>query len=104
MKAYSIDLRERVVAAREGRTISEIVEQFNVSESFVKKMLRQHRELGHVEPKGHGGGQQLKLNNQQIEFIRRQVEKHPDWELSEYCAKVVQRYGIVVSSSTMCRV
>ncbi len=43
MQAYSLDLRERVVAAYEkGRTtISAVAGQFSIGETFVKKMLRQ---------------------------------------------------------------
>ncbi|PYS87855.1 MAG: hypothetical protein DMF64_22070, partial [Acidobacteria bacterium] len=45
MKAYSLDLRQRVVAAYEkGKgSIAEVAEQFNVGQTFVKKMLRQQR-------------------------------------------------------------
>ena len=106
MKAYSKDLRERVVAAidKGDQTKGEVAEEYEVSYSFIKKILKQRRELGHIEPLGHGGGQQAKLKKQQIEFVERQVEKHPDWSLAEYCAKVEKRYSIVVSSPTMCRI
>ena len=48
MKAYSLDLRERVVAAYENgvETIREVAEQFLVSESFIKKMLAKKRGNG----------------------------------------------------------
>lgn len=47
MKAYSLDLRERVVAAYEKgkNTIAEVAGQFSVGETFLKKMLRQTRLL-----------------------------------------------------------
>ena len=43
MEAYSLDLRERVVAAYEkgNNTIAEIAAKFSVGETFLKKMLRQ---------------------------------------------------------------
>jgi len=106
MKAYSKDLRERVVAAieNEGVTIDEAAEQFKVSPFFVKKMIRQKRELGHVEPLGHGGGQKAKLQENQKEYIRRQVEREPDIELAELCDKIANRYKITISCPTMCRV
>ncbi len=51
MQAYSLDLRERVVAAYEkgSNTIAEIAERFSVGETFLKKMLRQKRETGSLE-------------------------------------------------------
>ncbi len=106
MKAYSIDLRERVLSAREndGLTIREIAERYEVSEYFIKKMLKQKRELGHVNPLGHGGGQTAKLKENQVEYIRNQVEKQPDIELLEICQKVVKRFNVQVSAPTMCRI
>ena len=73
MKAYSKDLRERVMAAidKGGRTKGEVAEEYEVSRSFIKKILKQRRELGHIEPLGHGGGQEAKLKKGQIEFIER---------------------------------
>ena len=43
MKAYSLDLRQRVVTAYEARqtTLKEVAERFAVGETFVKKMLSQ---------------------------------------------------------------
>ena len=51
MRAYSLDLRERVVAAYEKgeETIAEIAARFSVGETFLKKMLRQKRESGSLE-------------------------------------------------------
>lgn len=48
MRAYSLDLRERVVASYEKGTgtIAEIAARFSVGETFLKKMLRQKRETG----------------------------------------------------------
>ena len=106
MEKYSKDIRERVIISKEkeGNSIAETAEKYEVSTSFVKKILRQYRELGHIEPLGHGGGQQAKLNSSQIKFVERQVKKHPDWSLAELCAKIEQRYGISISNPTMCRI
>ena len=53
MLPYSLDLRQRVVAAYEQgvETIEEIAERFSVGQTFVKKMLRQKRETGSLEIK-----------------------------------------------------
>ena len=45
MKAYSADLRRRVVAAR-----------FAVSVAWDRKFLRRRRSAGPIEPKPHGAG------------------------------------------------
>ena len=52
MRAYSLDLREKVVAAveRGDSTIEEVAAGVGVGQTFVKKMLRQHRETGDLSP------------------------------------------------------
>jgi transposase len=58
MRAYSIDLRQRVVAAYDARegTQEQVAARFAVSVSWVRKILRQRRDTGSIEPKPHGGG------------------------------------------------
>ena len=58
MRAYSIDLRERVVAACDARdgTREQIAARFSVSVSWVRKLLRRRRETGSIAPKPRGGG------------------------------------------------
>lgn len=50
MKAYSLDLRERVAAAcaKPDTRIHQVAAQFNVSTSFVDKLLRRQRTTGSV--------------------------------------------------------
>ena len=58
MKAYSTDLRQRVVAAYDARegTQEQVAARFAVSGSWVRKLLRQRRATGSIEPRPHGGG------------------------------------------------
>jgi transposase len=58
MKAYSIDLRERVVAACDARdgTRERIAARFSVSVAWVRKLMRQRRETGSIAPRPRGGG------------------------------------------------
>ena len=58
MKAYSTDLRQRVVAAYDARegTQEQVAARFAVSVSWVRKLLRQRRDTGSIEPRPHGGG------------------------------------------------
>jgi len=48
MQAYSLDIRQRVVEAYENgvETIIEVAERFEVSDSFIKKLLRRKRTTG----------------------------------------------------------
>jgi transposase len=58
MKAYSIDLRERVVAACDAgdATREQVAARFAVSVPWIRKLLRRRRETGSIEPKPRGGG------------------------------------------------
>lgn len=57
MKAYSIDFREKIVKAYEqGNTsVRKVASRFDVSKSFVQKLLEMKKTQGHVEPRQQGG-------------------------------------------------
>jgi transposase len=56
MRAYSIDLREKIVqVAASGISIRKTAERFMVSKSFVQKLLKQKKDEGHLIPYKQGG-------------------------------------------------
>ncbi|MEM9924608.1 MAG: hypothetical protein AAF915_12795 [Cyanobacteria bacterium P01_D01_bin.50] len=57
MKAYSIDLREKIVKAYEtGNTsVRKVASNFGVTKSFVQKLLLMKKNKGHLKPKKQGG-------------------------------------------------
>lgn len=96
-KAYSMDLRQRVIDARDqGDTIVAVAVRFAVSESFVEKLTRRQRESGTVAPRAHGGGRRPRLNAF-TEQIRAQLQRQPDTTLEELRAHL----GLSVSLSTL---
>ena len=105
MKTYSLDLRQKVVAAADRAELSQgrLAELFGVSVSWLKKLLHQRRELGHIEPLPHGGGQKPLLDEAGIEKLRAEVERHPDATLEELCRRVRGVNGAPVSVPTMSR-
>ena len=105
MKAYSLDLRQRVVAAYERGTgsIAEVAEQFNVGQTFVKKMLRQKREQRSVAPLAHGGGRQASLSEKEHRLLRRTVKEQPDISLAELQGQLAAKAGVTVSLPTIHR-
>ncbi len=105
MKAYSLDLRQRVVAAyKKGKgSLAEIAEQFNVGQTFVKKMLRQHRETGSVAPLIHGGGRQPSLSDTEHRWLRQKVKEQPDISLAELQEHLAAKAGLTVSITTIHR-
>jgi len=101
MDAYSMDLRERVSAACDGGMLSqpEIAEQYDVSVSFITRLLRRRRETGSLAPKPHTGGPAPILGERDRQRIAARVREQPDMTLAELCARVSDR----VSDSTMSR-
>jgi transposase len=105
MKAYSLDLRQRVVAAYEkGKSsIAEVAEQFNVGQTLVKKMLRQKREHGSLAPLAHGGGRQASLSDKEHRLLRQKVKEQSDISLAELQAHLAAKAGVTVSIPTIHR-
>jgi transposase len=70
MKAYSNDLRQKIINAyinREG-SYRQLALKFNVSLSFVQTLINRYQDIGRVEPLPHGGGQKPKINHKNSEI------------------------------------
>jgi transposase len=105
MKAYSLDLRERVVSAYEDgiETIRELAEQFLVSESFIKRMLAKKRGTGDLSPRPHGGGQSRRLSDKQRQWLLKTVLATPDITLSELQRRLLAEKNVAASVPTLSR-
>jgi len=103
MKTYSFDLRQRLVNAVDDGidTYSEIAEKFGVHESYIYKLLRQRRNLGHIAPLPHGGGAQLKLDDKALNTLTELVKQEPDMTLDELRLQLRKKTKINVSVSTI---
>jgi transposase len=80
MRAYSLDLRQKVVAAveRGDSTIKEVAATFGVGLTFVKKMLRRHRKTGDLHARPNGGGHVPRLADKHLKLLRSEVARRPD--------------------------
>jgi transposase len=105
MKAYSLDLRQKVIDAynRQEGSQRQLAKRFSVSLSFVQDLFKRYREDGTLEPRAHGGGQSAKLNAQQVAMVATLVEEDNDAILMELCERLEQRSGVRVSRATMGR-
>ena len=85
MKAYSTDLRQRVVAACDAYdgTREQIAARFSVSVSWVRKVLRQRRDTGTIDPKPHGGGREPAFDAAADARLREAVRADDDATLDE---------------------
>src|SRR5215212_1906027 len=105
MRAYSLDLRQKVVAAveRGDSTIEEVAASFGVGITFVKKMLRQQRETGDLRPRPHGGGHTPRLSAKHLKLLRSEVERHPDKTVEALREHLSERASVSVSRPTVSR-
>lgn len=103
---YPEDLRRRVVVAVDAgdTTQAAVAMRFAVSVSWVKKLLRQRRRVGHVEPLGHHGGARRRLDERALEAVRLAVIAQPDIALEELRRHLRRRQSVRVSVPTLCRV
>lgn len=105
MKAYSLDLRERVVSSYQDgvESIREVCEQFQVSPSFLKKMLARHRATGDLAPRAHGGGKPKTLSDAHRKWLLKTVLGAPDITLSELQTQLLDKKKAHASVPTLSR-
>jgi len=80
MKAYSVDLRERVLAAVDAKegTWKEIAARFRVSVPWITRMARQRRELGTLQPQTHRCGRKRLLTEEHHQQLAQLVAEDSD--------------------------
>ena len=105
MKAYSLDLRQKVLAAalRGDRTIREVAELFGVGTSFVNKLLDLHRTGQVLAPRPHGGGYPARLLPRHEKLLRWRVRQQHDATLEEMRDDLEEQMELSVSVSTVSR-
>ena len=104
MKAYSIDLRQRVVAAvaMAEDSQAEVAEQYAVSLTFVERLLRRWRTTGSVAPAAGTPGRKRTLEPYG-NWIRAQVRQQADVSLAELCERLDKAHQVRAHPSMMWR-
>src|SRR5215467_10117412 len=103
MRAYSTDLRERIVRAVEGgMTKSRAARTFSVSLATVKNYLRQLHHTGSLAPQPIPGRPREIARHQDAALVA-QLRSHPDATLDEQCKRWETEQGTRLSTATMSR-
>ena len=69
MRAYSLDLRERIMASHEeGTSIRKLAKQFKVSKGMVFNLIKLKQETGSIKPKPARGGKTGQLAGKEAEL------------------------------------
>jgi transposase len=105
MKPYSNDFRQKIVQThhQEQTSILQTAKRFNVSYSFVWKLLHRHEQTGAVAPHPHGGGQKPKLKAEHFALLVQLVEQHNDATLEQLCERLYVQTQVRISRATMGR-
>jgi transposase len=88
VKTYSMDLRERVVAACDARdgTREQIAARFSVSVSWIRDLLKRRRETGSIAARPRGGGRAPAFDAEAAGRLRDAVRADDDATLAELAA------------------
>ncbi|MCE9589330.1 MAG: IS630 transposase-related protein [Planctomycetes bacterium] len=93
--SYSQDLRDRVFGARDrGLKTKEVADLFDVSPSWVRRVLQRRREEGRTTPLPRGGVTVVKID---MERLRQLVQEQPDATIRE----LHERLGIACCESAV---
>jgi transposase len=104
MRAYSVDLRQRIVDALEeaGATIDSVSQRFCVSSASVKRYKRQLQESGNLAAKPWPG-RSPKIAPEEQERLKEMVASRSDWTLQRLCLAWNEQTGAPLSISVMAR-
>src|SRR5262249_47016758 len=83
MKAYSMDLRERVLRDCDaGVGTQEVARKYTVCEAFVRRLKQRRRETGSIAPRSYRPGPKPRLDPH-LEQLQELARTHPDLSASE---------------------
>src|SRR5258706_8014591 len=103
MRAYSTDLKERLVrAVAEGQPMREAARRFGVAVTTVKRAVVQERETGSLARKPIPGRPRT-ISREQEAVLRARLQAAPDATVLEHCAWWAEHQGQELSEVTMWR-
>ena len=105
MRAYSLDLRERVAAAcaEPGAKICQVAARFAVSLSFANKLLRRQRTIGTLAARPPHPGPAPRLDSAGGQQLLACLRAQPDATLAEVARALRAAGGPVLSTSAAWR-
>ncbi len=105
MKTYSLDLRERALAAIDrGMPRKEAVGVFGVSLATLKRWLKRRQETGSAAPERKPGTRRrVGAEPEERRALWRQLEENPEATLERHRELWEERHGVRVSVATMSR-
>jgi transposase len=105
MKAYSLDLRQKIVDLYQPGEVSirQLAQRFAVSPDFVRLLLKRERDTGTIAPKAYTRGPKPQLEQTHYQVLEGLLEADNDATLPQLATRLQARTGMEVSSSTVSR-
>ena len=105
MRAYSMDLRQKIVSAYESGhgTFDELADTFAVGRRTVARFISLARSGEGLWPQPHGGGRPPRLGGGALRLLSERVASRPDATLSELSDYLRAHAGAAAHPSTVCR-
>ncbi len=103
MKAYSADLRQKIVAAyQQGEgTMDEIADLFSIARRTLASYVKFHRSGESLQPKPHGGGVPFSLTDNHLTVLQARIAEKNDLTLDELVAYLKEKQKVTVHRSTV---
>ena len=85
MKAYSMDLRKRVLAAYDSGkySLNQIAKQFQVTTRWIQKLRQRRKQEGSIAPKPQNQGRKPVFQGKNLKRLEQFIEAYPDATLEE---------------------
>jgi transposase len=103
MNATSVDLRQRVVAARieDGQSMGEIAARFRMPKGTVQNILERYRDAGTVVPKPRNCGRKPAFSGEALVALEQDVLHNPDATLHELRERSGKKVSLVAVHNTL---
>jgi len=103
MKAYSLDLRTKIVeSVKKGVSKSETARRFGVNRSTVRRYLKRLDENGSLAPK-KAPGSRSKLEGSAMRLLEQDIKSRPWATHKQRSEFLFAACGVEVSETTICR-
>jgi transposase len=103
MKAYSVDLREKIVAAvGRGMSRAQAARTFGVGATSVKRYVKLAGEGGPLTP-GKAPGKKGKLDGNAMKLLEEDLHARPALTYEKRADLLCELLGVRVSKATICR-
>jgi len=101
MKSCSMDLRERIIAAREeGLSGAEVATRFRVSKRSVERYWKLYLSTGHVRARQRGGYKKSRLEGYG-DRLRDWIRKEPGLTLEEMRGRCASELGVKIGINAL---